>query len=38
MEARKPLQVGVPNEQIYGMISEAGLPKGFSPATQWSAQ
>jgi len=37
MEARKPLQVGVPNEQIYGMISEAGLPKGFVPATQWSA-
>jgi len=37
MEARKPLQVGVPNEQIYGMISEAGLPKGFAPATQWSA-
>ena len=37
MEARKPLQAGVPNEQIYGMISEAGLPKGFAPATQWSA-
>jgi len=37
MEARKPLQSGVPGEQIYGMISEAGLPKGFSPVTQWSA-
>lgn len=37
MAAREPLQAGVPNEQIYGMISEAGLPKGFSAATQWSA-
>ena len=38
LEARKPLQAGVPNEQIYGMISEAGLPKGFAAATQWSTQ
>jgi hydroxymethylglutaryl-CoA lyase len=28
-EARKPLQAGVPHEQIYGMVPEAGLPKGF---------
>jgi hydroxymethylglutaryl-CoA lyase len=36
LEARKPLQSGVPDEQIYGMISDAGLPKGFVPATHWS--
>lgn len=32
-EARKPLKAGVPNEAIYGMVPEAGLPKGFKPAT-----
>jgi hydroxymethylglutaryl-CoA lyase len=36
-EARKPLQAGVPNEVIYGMVPEAGLTKGFVPATQWGA-
>ena len=36
-EARKPLQAGVPNEQIYGMVPQAGVPKGFESATQWSA-
>lgn len=35
-EARKPLQSGVPNEAIYGMVPEAGVTKGFIPATQWS--
>ena len=33
-EARKPLQDGVPNEAIYGMVPEAGTPKGFIPASQ----
>ena len=33
-EARKPLQVGVPNESIYGMVPEAGVPKGFVPASK----
>ena len=32
-EARQPLQIGVPNEAIYGMVPEAGVPKGFQPAT-----
>lgn len=35
-EARKPLQLGVPNEAIYGMVPEAGVPKGFKPTTNWS--
>jgi hydroxymethylglutaryl-CoA lyase len=35
-EARQPLQIGVPNEAIYGMVPEAGVPKGFEPATHWS--
>lgn len=35
-EARKPLQNGVPNEAVYGMVPEAGVTKGFIPATQWS--
>lgn len=34
-EARKPLQMGVPSEAIYGMVPEAGVPKGFEPATKW---
>jgi hydroxymethylglutaryl-CoA lyase len=34
-EARKPLQMGVPGEAIYGMVPEAGVPKGFEPATKW---
>ena len=34
-EARKPLQLGVPTEIIYGMVPEAGVPKGFAAATQW---
>lgn len=38
LEARKPLEVGVPNEQIYGMIAEAGVPKGFKAASQWSTR
>jgi hydroxymethylglutaryl-CoA lyase len=33
-EARKPLQDGVPHEAIYGMVPEAGTPKGFIPASQ----
>jgi hydroxymethylglutaryl-CoA lyase len=35
--ARKPLQQGVPHEQIYGMVPEAGVPKGFKLASQRSA-
>ena len=27
--ARQPLQLGIPTEKIYGMVPEAGLPKGF---------
>lgn len=34
-EARKPLKAGVPNEAIYGMVPEAGVTKGFVPATSW---
>ena len=30
--ARSPLLVGLPGEAIYGMLPEAGLPKGFRPA------
>lgn len=29
MAARQPLQQGLPQEAIYGMTPEAGLPKGF---------
>lgn len=29
--ARQPLQQGLPQEAIYGMTPEAGLPKGFVP-------
>ncbi len=32
-EARKPLQKGLPRETIYGMLPEAGLPKGFFSST-----
>jgi len=32
-EARAVLQAGVPNEPLYGMTPEAGLPKGFVAAT-----
>lgn len=35
-EARKPLKAGVPDEVIYGMVPEAGVTKGFVPATSWS--
>lgn len=31
MAARQPLQQGLPQEAIYGMTPEAGLPKGFVP-------
>lgn len=29
LAARAPLQAGLPGEPLYGMMSEAGLPKGF---------
>ena len=29
LEARAPLQAGLPGEPVYGMTPEAGLPKGF---------
>jgi hydroxymethylglutaryl-CoA lyase len=28
-KAREPLRLGLPDEVIYGMVPEAGLPKGF---------
>lgn len=31
--ARAPLTAGLPGEPVYGMTAEAGLPKGFAPAT-----
>lgn len=33
MAARAPLAAGLPGEPIYGLTPEAGLPKGFVPAT-----
>lgn len=35
-EALKALQIGVPNEAIYGMVLEAGAPKDFESATHWA--
>ena len=32
MAARACLQAGLPQEPLYGMTPEAGLPKGFTPA------
>jgi len=29
-KAREPLRLGLPDEVIYGMVPEAGLPKGFA--------
>lgn len=29
--ARAPLQAGVPQEEVYGMVAEAGLPLNFQP-------
>jgi hydroxymethylglutaryl-CoA lyase len=29
LDARAPLQAGLPGEPVYGMTPEAGLPKGF---------
>jgi hydroxymethylglutaryl-CoA lyase len=29
LAARAPLREGLPNEAVYGMLAEAGLPKGF---------
>jgi len=34
-EARKPLQAGIPNEMLYGMVPEAGVPKGFELTSKW---
>jgi len=31
LAARAPLQAGLPGEALYGMLPEAGLPKGFTP-------
>ena len=33
MAARDALRAGLPGEAIYGMTAEAGLPKGFVPAS-----
>lgn len=32
LAARGPLQAGLPDEPLYGMLAAAGLPKGFAPA------
>jgi hydroxymethylglutaryl-CoA lyase len=31
--ARAPLTAGLPGEPLYGMLAEAGVPRGFVPAT-----
>lgn len=33
LAAREPLRAGLPGEQVYGMLPEAGLPKGWRPST-----
>jgi hydroxymethylglutaryl-CoA lyase len=33
IEARAVLAEGLPGESLYGHVAEAGLPKGFVPAT-----
>ncbi|MGH3000573.1 MAG: hydroxymethylglutaryl-CoA lyase, partial [Gaiellaceae bacterium] len=33
IEARSTLAAGLPGEELYGHVAEAGLPKGFVPAT-----
>jgi hydroxymethylglutaryl-CoA lyase len=33
-EARDALKAGLPQETIYGMVPEAGLPKGFEISKQ----
>jgi hydroxymethylglutaryl-CoA lyase len=30
MAARQPLRAGLPKESLYGMVPEAGIPKGWS--------
>ena len=37
MAARAPLAAGLPGEPLYGMTAEAGLPKGWTPASAMSA-
>ncbi|MBQ0929836.1 hydroxymethylglutaryl-CoA lyase [Ideonella alba] len=32
--ARAPLAAGLPGEPLYGMLAEAGVPRGFVPATR----
>ncbi len=34
LAARGPLVQGLPGEPLYGMLAEAGLPKGFRPGVQ----
>jgi hydroxymethylglutaryl-CoA lyase len=34
IEARSILAAGLPEEELYGYLADAGLPKGFVPATQ----
>ena len=33
LAARAPLAAGLPGEPLYGMLAEAGTPRGFTPAT-----
>ncbi len=35
MQARAVLAQALPNEPLYGFTPNAGLPKGFEPATKW---
>ena len=33
IEARSVLVAGLPGEELYGHVADAGLPKGFAPST-----
>lgn len=33
LEARESMREGLPGIEVYGMLAEAGIPKGFVPAT-----
>jgi hydroxymethylglutaryl-CoA lyase len=37
IDARKILLEALPGEAIYGLVPDAGLPKGFVPARQMAA-
>jgi hydroxymethylglutaryl-CoA lyase len=35
LETRRLVQAALPNEEMYGFIPDAGLPKGFVPASSF---